>query len=120
MTYQDLKNKLDRIFASYIRMRDKGKPCISCGQQVELEAGHFYSRTNLALRWDEDNVHGQCIQCNRAKSGNRVMFGKGIELRCGEGVVDRLDKDSSKRVKYKSYELMEKIQIYQEKIKNLT
>jgi hypothetical protein len=121
MTYQDLKNKLDRLFAAYIRMRDKDKPCISCGKYTDdKEAGHFYSRKNLAVRWDEFNVHGQCIECNRYRNGNMVAFGRGIALRYGEDVVDKLDRKSQERVKLKSYELLEKIDLYQNKLKNLS
>ena len=118
MTYQDLKNKLDRLFAAYIRMRDKDKPCISCGQHLDLEAGHFYGRTNLAVRWDEMNVHGQCIECNRYKGGNRSAFGRGVAMRSGDSVVEAIDVSSKSRVKLKSYELLEKIDHYQNKLKN--
>jgi len=117
MTFQDLKNKLDRLFAAYVRLRDKDKPCISCGSSVKLEAGHFYPRANLAVRWDEMNVHGQCIDCNRFKGGNRSAFGRGIAIRYGESVVEALDKRSQARIKLKSYELLEKIEIYQSKLK---
>jgi hypothetical protein len=118
MNYQELKIKLDRLFASYIRMRDKNKPCISCGKYIELECGHFYPRTNLALRWDENNCAGQCIECNRYKNGNRSAFGRGIAIRYGESVVEALDIRSQSRIKLKSYELMEKIDYYQNKLKN--
>lgn len=121
MTYKDLKNKMDRLFSAYVRMRDKDKPCISCGKMSDdKEAGHFYPRANLALRWDEMNVHGQCVQCNRYRGGNRSAFGRGISLRYGEHVVEMLDVKSQQRVKIKSYELMEKIDLYQNKLKNLT
>lgn len=118
MTYQDLKNKLDRLFAAYIRLRDKDKPCISCGKYVELEAGHFYGRSNLAVKWDEMNVHGQCVDCNRYKNGNRMSFGRGIAMRYGDSVVEALDRRSQERIKLKSYEILEKIEIYQNKLRN--
>ncbi len=118
MTYTDLKNKLDRLFSAYIRIRDKDKPCISCGSAEELEAGHFYPRANLPLRWDEMNVHGQCVKCNRYNGGNRPAFGRGIAIRYGESVVEALDVRSQARIKLKSYELMEKIDHYQNKLRN--
>jgi hypothetical protein len=119
MTYQDLKNKLDRLFSAYIRMRDKDKPCISCGKNTnDKEAGHFYPRSNLAVRWDEMNVHGQCLKCNRYNGGNRSAFGRGVAIRYGESVVEALDIKSQARIKLKSYELMEKIDHYQNKLKN--
>ena len=119
MTYTDLKTNLNRLFAAYIRMRDKDKPCISCGKNTDdKEAGHFYPRSNLAVTWDEMNVHGQCIKCNRYEGGNRPAFGRGIAIRYGESVVEALDIRSQARIKLKSYELMEKIEHYKNKLKN--
>ena len=107
MTYTDLKNRLDRLFAGYIRVRDKDKPCISCGEYRDLEAGHFYPRANLVLRWDEMNVHGQCLACNRYRDGNHSAFGRGIAIRYGDSVVEGLDRRSQERIKLKSYDATE-------------
>lgn len=121
MTYSDLKNKLDRLFSSYIRLRDKEKVCISCGQYTDdKEAGHYYPRANLAVRWDEMNVHGQCLNCNRFRDGNHSAFGRGIAIRYGDSVLDSLDTKSQQRIKLKSYELLEKIELYQNKLKNFS
>jgi hypothetical protein len=62
------------VFNRYIRWRDtrpedKGA-CISCGKVVEYgsrtcHAGHFYSRgARSDLRFNPDNVHAQCQNCN--------------------------------------------------------
>ena len=64
------------------------------------------------------NVHGQCIECNRYKGGNRSAFGRGVAMRYGDSVVEALDVRSQSRVKLKSYELLEKIDHYQNKLKN--
>lgn len=119
MNYQELKNKLDRLFAAYIRLRDRDFPCISCGKKgVEMECGHYYPRANLAVRWDEMNCMSQCIECNRYKGGNRSAFGRGLHIRYGDSVVEALDIRSQKRVKMKSYELLEKIELYENKLKH--
>ena len=48
-------------FHKYIRNRDAGQPCISCDSFTTLQAGHFYSAgNNPSVRFNEDNVHGQC------------------------------------------------------------
>ena len=53
-----LKNKLEDIFNEYIRIRDKGQPCISCGQHNYLQAGHFYAVSGYdGLRFDEDSAN---------------------------------------------------------------
>jgi hypothetical protein len=65
-------------FNAYIRQRDLGQPCISCGTtaRVQYAAGHY--RTVGAcpeLRFEPLNVHLQCNKnCNMEKSGNIVEY----------------------------------------------
>ncbi|NBJ34613.1 recombination protein NinG [Serratia fonticola] len=61
-----------RAFNDYIRARDEGCGCISCGTTTatEYHAGHY--RTTAAasqLRFNEDNVSLQCASCNVHHSG---------------------------------------------------
>ncbi|ALX96078.1 protein ninG [Serratia fonticola] len=61
-----------RAFNDYIRARDEGCGCISCGTKTatEYHAGHY--RTTAAasqLRFNEDNVSLQCASCNVHHSG---------------------------------------------------
>ena len=76
---KSLKDKLDRVFSMYIRLRDSKEfgfkyfRCISCGRVLPFEqadCGHYISRTNMALRFSEDNCSAQCRSCNRFKDGN--------------------------------------------------
>lgn len=64
-------------FNAWVRARDAGLPCISCGElnPVELghggawDAGHFLSRgAHPEKRFMEDNVHRQCKSCNAGSS----------------------------------------------------
>lgn len=60
-------------FNAYIRLRDKNKPCISCGRhhQGQYHAGHYRSVGACPeLRFIELNVHKQCAPCNNHLSGN--------------------------------------------------
>ena len=64
-TIQQLIKIAQRHFNAYIRKRDENGQCINCGQNRKLQAGHFYpTSTYSGLRFDEDNVHGECLQCN--------------------------------------------------------
>ena len=66
-------------FNKYIRQRDKR--CISCNAPTE-NAGHYFSAGNHAsLRFDERNVHGQCIRCNKWLHGNLIEYRKRSEER---------------------------------------
>jgi len=51
----------------YIRLRDFGLPCVSCGIPFmpNFQSGHFYkSELYSNLRFDEKNLAGQCYSCN--------------------------------------------------------
>lgn len=72
--------KAQRIFNAYIRKRDEGKPCINCNKMRTLQAGHFYpTSTHSWLRFDEDNVHGECKQCNYFNSQSHA-YGYRVNL----------------------------------------
>jgi DNA mismatch repair ATPase MutS len=68
----------------YIRLRDKGKPCISCKQPYNKnhQAGHWKkAETYSNLKFDETNIFGQCIGCNIGKDGNVQLYGDNITER---------------------------------------
>src|SRR5688572_21842229 len=82
-----LKNDLQKVFNTFIRLRDtqtglihgtKYFVCISCGESKELSemhAGHYWpAGGHEAVRFDEDNVHGQCRHCNYFKHGNEKGY----------------------------------------------
>jgi len=70
-----LLKKTQDVFNKFIRERDKGRSCISCGRYTTLQAGHFFSAGKYsALRFEEDNVHGQCLQCNYFLHGNLLSY----------------------------------------------
>jgi hypothetical protein len=84
-TLPKLKADLQVIFNSYIRKRDEGKPCISCGEHKTLQAGHFYSvRMYDGLRFHEDNVHGECAGCNAFDDMHLLSYASNLIDRIGE------------------------------------
>ena len=81
-------------FNAYIRERDKGFPCISCGRfhQGSWDAGHYRSvGAAPALRFHEDNCHRQCVPCNQHKSGNAIEYRLGLVARIGRERVEWLE-----------------------------
>ncbi len=75
------------LFNKYIRLRDKGKPCISEGipYKSDFEAGHcFPVSTYAGLRFDFDNCHGQSVLGNRHKDGNQSDYLTNLPGRIGE------------------------------------
>lgn len=85
------------MFNKYIRLRDAKQPCISCGKtEATWDAGHY--RTVAAApnhRFNEDNVHKQCVQCNQHKSGNIVQMRMGMIERIGEERVKAIEYDNN-------------------------
>ena len=104
LTTDQLLAKATRVFNRYIRNRDTGKVCISCGLFKTLQAGHFYSAGKYpGLRFDENNVHGQCLRCNHFMSGNLIEYEKHLRVRIGNEKVEALHFKASqfKRAKHK-------------------
>ena len=60
--------KAQEAFNAFIRIRDEGRPCISCGAMKPHTCGHQLSVASTPeLRYDTRNANGQCSTCN---SGN--------------------------------------------------
>jgi hypothetical protein len=81
-------------FNRYIRARDYGKPCISCGtlKASRWDAGHYISvGARPSLRFNEDNCHLQCQKCNTHLSGNLALYRMGLLEKIGETRLSALE-----------------------------
>jgi len=122
-TLSQLENEAKVVFQKWIRLRDAGKPCISCGKYPKDPAGgHYYSAgTYSGLIFNPNNCHLQCnTNCNKHLSGNLLEYRKGLINRFGIEFVENLDKLSIELRDYK-YDRQELIDIknkYLTKIKN--
>ena len=89
----DLLEKATIVFNAFIRKRDEGQPCISCGQMAVLQAGHYYSAGSFPnLRFKEKNTNGQCEWCNCFKGGNLDKYREGLINKIGLEEVGELDR----------------------------
>ena len=121
-TVQSLTKKAQRYFNAFIRLRDQGKDCISCGKKLtgKFDAGHYFSSGgHKILTFNEDNVHGQCVHCNRDLHGNLLEYQIGIASRIGTERLFELHSEAHKVRKYTREELREIIEIYKAKAKDL-
>ena len=122
LTVQDWIKITQATFNKYIRLRDKDKGCISCGVPLvgKYDAGHFYSAGgHYAVRFNPDNVHGQCVACNQHKHGNLLAYRKGLIERIGQTAYAWLEDYATDTRKFTVSELMEINELYKAKIKNL-
>ena len=93
-TRQDWLKDAQTAFNRWIRARDHGKPCISCGRfhGGQNHAGHYQSiGAHPELRFDENNCHLQCQPCNTQLSGNLIEYRKGLIDRRGVEIVEWLE-----------------------------
>jgi hypothetical protein len=97
-----LKAKAQKVFNAWIRKRDEGKPCISCGSGKPDHAGHYFSAGHHSkLRFDERNVAGQCIRCNYFLHGNQTGYRQGLIKRIGIEAVEQIESEASIKGAYK-------------------
>jgi hypothetical protein len=117
----DWMKEAQHAFNKYIRERDYGLPCISCGKPTKIgdHAGHWKpTSSSPELRFNEDNCHLQCVQCNLYFHGNVEQYRVGLLKRIGESRVISLTVwDKAK--KYTVQELKELIEEYKLKTKLL-
>lgn len=125
---EKLKSKADhirdtqKVFNEWVRLRDHGKPCISCGTTADVQyaAGHYRTTASCPeLRFEPLNVHLQCNRnCNMGKSGNIGAYRIELVKRIGQDKVDWLEgPHDSKR--YTVEELKAIRAEYREKIREL-
>ena len=119
-TVQDLLRITQKTFNSYIRLRDKGKPCISClnDKPKKVNAGHYYSSGgHKNLTFNEDNCHLQCEFCNTFLHGHLISYRKNLIERIGIERLEQLDKEAHIVRKFTREELRELNEYYKQKLK---
>jgi hypothetical protein len=114
--------KTQKVFNTYIRLRDAGKPCISCGVDKIEQASHYYSAGKYShLRFNEDNVHGSCLRCNYYLHGNLIPYRRNLLDKIGAERLMILDGIAERRVhKWSILELQTIRDEYKTKIKSKT
>ena len=104
-TMPQLKKTAQTAFNGFVRARDAGKPCISCGVPLPavqvggaFDCGHYRSVGSAPhMRFTEDNAHGQCKHCNLHLAGNHVAYRAGLIERIGQATVDLIEADCTLR-----------------------
>jgi len=110
------------VFNTYIRLRDKDKGCITCSKPFrdKYDAGHFFSVGSYpALRFNEDNVQGQCVACNQHGHGMQSEYFIQLPKRIGLDRFNVLLEQRKSVLKLNELEIKELINVYKKKIKEL-
>lgn len=125
LTHKDWLNILQKVFNTFIRLRDKDEPCISCGttsKTIKYDAGHYFTVGGYPnVRFDEDNVHKQCSNnCNMKLSGNIIEYRPRLIKKIGEERFEALEfRARNESGKLSIPEIKEKIAYYKQRIKEL-
>lgn len=110
-----------QAFNAYIRMRDHGDNCISCGRDHggQYHAGHYRSAgAHPELRFEEFNCHKQCAPCNNHLSGNIADYRINLIKKIGKDKVEWLEGPHQPK-KYTCKDLKEIEDHYKQKLKEL-
>lgn len=125
-TLAKLKQELQKYFNRYIRLRDSEDgyfTCISCNQVKPvdyMDAGHYFAVSGYdGLRFDEDNVHGECKGCNCFDQSHLIGYGINLKKKIGEDRYNLLLKKArdykEKGNRFNRLEIEEKILYYKQK-----
>jgi len=92
----DWLKDLQVVFNRFIRLRDSGKPCVSCGRpdgdDHQRHASHYKSRgAHPELAFNVLNCHASCATCNNFLSGNLVPYRIELINRIGLDKVEWLE-----------------------------
>lgn len=89
-----LAKEAQTSFNAWVRARDAGNACISCGRhhQGQNHAGHYLSvGARPELRYEPLNVWLQCAPCNTYLSGNAVLYRKALLDKIGQEKLEWLE-----------------------------
>lgn len=119
------KEALMDIAKKYIKLRD-GPTCWTCGKKglsgKDFQGGHFIrdSVGGVLLRYDEHNIHPQCMHCNIFKGGNEGEYTMKMIKEYGIEFVEELYRiKNQEKTKWNLQNYLDKIEYYKQKISEL-
>jgi len=119
-----LIQELQPIFNEWVRLKNKGLPCISCGAVNPTDAGHLFKvSTHPEMRFNPMNIALQCRSCNSLDDGNFEAYCDGIVARYGREYLQEVIQESIRlrqsNFKWSKSDLKEMILYYKKEIKKL-
>lgn len=108
-----LIKKLDGVFSKFIRQRDK--TCFTCPGPNQ-NAGHYVKRGHMSLRFNEKNVHSQCVKCNLWLNGNLEVYAYRLTELYGIDILRELNNQKHQIKKWTREELYQLIDHYKNRL----
>lgn len=110
LTLKGAKKKAWNTFSKWIRKRDPY--CVThlvMGKKVPSEhAGHFW---HGVLDFDEDNISGQCVNCNKWNSGRLAEYSTYLLNKLGKEKFDALAKRHTMAMKGEKRSIQDYLEI---------
>ena len=123
LTHTDYLKILQTAFNSYIRKRDEGLPCVSCGRHINktnTHASHYFSVGAYPnLRFNEDNVHSSCNYCNLHLHGNIAEYSIRLPKKIGIERFEALKNSRTEPLKLTIPEIKQLINKYKLEVKKM-
>lgn len=135
-TLKVLKNELTLLLSHFVKLRDSDENgicfCISCNKPYlawtkedgkikytrKFDGGHYFGKGAYpAIRYDEMNIHCQCIHCNI--NAIQTHFKENIIKRHGENAFNILEIRKNNSVRYRDYIIQALIDEYKPIVKKL-
>lgn len=110
-----------KAMSDYIRERDRWT-CYTCGKKGDkhnMDAGHLFSRRFSMIKFDETNVHCQCVSCNKYLSGNVHEYIKRFLIEYGAEHYEHLDHIKNDYKKFSAIEFIAIEQDYKAKLEQI-
>lgn len=97
-----IMNTADTVYSRYIRLKAADRngycACVTCPAIRQwndgMQAGHYVNRDDWPTRFDDRNVHPQCVSCNKHHSGRISRYAVYLKKEYGDGIIDELDAKS--------------------------
>ena len=125
-SFKKLVKELDAVLSLFIRKiyaDDRGYvECVTCHKVkpiAEMQNGHYISRSNMWLRFDERNCHPQCVGCNVFLHGNYPKYTEYLLNRYGLKWFQNLIREGELTKKWTCPDLEKLISYYKEKLKQM-
>lgn len=119
-TRSDWLKDAQKVVNEYVRLRDAGKPCISCDKPDygthQRHASHYRSTAAASqIRFYTLNIWASCAQCNTMKSGNLIEYRIRLNQKI-PGLTDRLE-STNYEARYSIEYLQRLIKVFKAKIR---
>lgn len=120
-----LIHEADDVFSKWIRKSKSADGyvyCFICSKRMrvaESQCGHFIDRDQMPTRYDEINCHPICQYCNCVDPSHRSRYVSTMVHVYGVSRVTDLNTRSKNLQKYMRHELVDIIESYKLKLKQL-